>query len=720
MNLKRLSIFIIFLISAYDLIAQSDAGIIPSSISNAVITASSGSNIEFIRDGNEETFWESSNALPERYIQSEELNIFLQEENYKLEGESNKYLLAFDGNINSKAVVKKGKTIIKLYENNFLKFFSLKLNTQSEVEFEIVFRNGKIINKKYAAQDSYVLQGIEINENSLVKEIHFSCKESFELFELAAIGGELIDRINFEFPSPIEIGVIISRHLNYEGVDSIQLLYSNNKTNWSKISNLNPKAVASVSLLINPIIYARYLQIVIFSSPKPYKKVSFREFAVYDRYGIFGKPADALASKRTWKESFGVNTIWGWGFGVSSKQIGNNAGAAKFSKITSLARSYHRIDWDLQKPGDTPEFILREKAIDSINNKWLNWKEEYAIWQDHGIETDACILFNNDYFPESKWTNAFYQAKKYGEDFSSFFEKNKLIRLIEIGNEPWGYSKSLYSEILKGMAVGIKNTSTTYKVIPCAMQAYNKHLYLNNYISDYILPNNKIDGLNTHIYSYIINEDGDRVAVNPEDPRSETWSVNNLKKWAAANNFSDEIYVSEYGFDSEGGDDCIHSNCVSEYEQAIYGLRQSLIFYRLGVKEFYWYFFANVDWESILHNRSGLLSNYSSGFQEKLSFKVFETIYSILKDSYFTSVILENNEVYCYSYKNKLRDENILIAWRPTSSNHKEKKWVSIPINANIKSVIDVTNPSKEVSYKKEINKLKIALNGSPVVITLR
>lgn len=723
MKLKIISVALLLVLSGYLLNAQinADAGLVVSPIRNAKISISSGTNIEFIRDGNPETFWESGNALPNNYISSRDQNLFLNNENFEIHPKSNKYLLAFDGNADSKADIEKGETKIKLYNNRNIKFLSLKLVTDNEVKFQIIFSNGQIIEEQYKPRDNYAFHNFEISEDSYVKEIIFRSPEKFQLFELAAIDKNIVEWINIEFSSPVEIGVIMSKHLNTDNVDSIQLLYSNNNSTWSKVSNLNPKAIAFVSMLVKPVIYARYLKINIFIKPVPYKKASFRELEIYDAYGQFGKPSAATKSANTWKESFGVNAIWGWGYGVSSKQIGSNDGAARFSRLTRLARSYHRLDWDIVKAGSTPEFLLREKSIDSIKNKWLDWKEEYGIWQAKGLQIDACILFNNDYFPESTWDNAFFQARKYGEEFAGFFLDNELVRLVEVGNEPWDYSSSLYAEILKGLTTGIKNTSKNFKVIPCGLQAYDKHLYLNNYISDYILPNNNIDGLNTHIYSYIFNEKGERVALNPEDPRSETWSVNNLKKWATANNYSSDIYVTEFGFDSEGGgDDCTHSNCVSEYEQAIYGLRQALILYRLGVKEFYWYFYANVDWNSMLHNRSGLVSNYSSGFQEKLSFEVFERVFDVLKDMKFSSVVLENGEVYCYSFINKNTNEKVLIAWRPTSENHRDKQWVEIPLDQNVKSVIDITNSDTKVSYKKEINKLKLNLGGSPNMIVLR
>jgi hypothetical protein len=159
---------------------------------------------------------------------------------------------------------------------------------------------------------------------------------------------------------------------------------------------------------------------------------------------------------------------------------------------------------------------------------------------------------------------------------------------------------------------------------------------------------------------------------------------------------------------------------VSELEQAIFGLRQAMIFYRLGVEKFYWYFYADVDWESIMHNRSGLCSAYKNGFQKKLSFHAFEFVFKHLGNLYFSGVVNETDDYYCYSFSDKDGNTKALIAWRPTSTGHKKTKWVEIPFAAQVKSINSVVEPDKNISYKREARKLKIALSGVPVVVMLR
>lgn len=699
-----------------------DAGLIVPYTQNAILTVSSGINKEFIRDGNSESFWESNNPLPNNFISSNEQNFFLKTENFEVVGNHNNYLLAFDGNTDSKSDIKMGKTEIKLFTNKSIKFLSLKLNLSDSLLLNLHFNDGTIKKVKYTPTSNYQLQSIEINNKSALKNITLESNSDYQLFELAAVESELVEWVNFEFDKAVEIGYISSKHLNGDGVISIEVLYSNNSRDWKKICILNPSAVATVPTLLIPEVFAKYLRIRFVLKPIPYNKAVLRDFAAYDGFGPFGKPSKSIPANKTWNESMGVNAIWGWGYGVASSLLKNDSGSKKFSRIGKLARSYHRLDWDISNAGDLPDFIRREQNDDSLLSKWLNWKEEYGIWHNNSMATDACILFNNDYFHENKWLQPYSQAKTYGKQFGDFFvNQNQLVKTVEIGNEPWGYSKTKYLDILKGMADGLNEVAPKLIVLPCGLQAFDSHPENNNYLSDYLDADVNVDGLNTHIYSYIMDELGTRVAINPEDIRSETWSVNNLKTWAKANDFPEDIYVTEFGYDSDGGgDDCIHSNCISEFEQAIYGIRQAMIFYRLGVKQFYWYFYANVDWISIMHNRSGLVSSYKSGFQEKLSFKSFEYLNKSIGNLYFADILLENKDVYCYSFADASGKIKALVAWRPTSENHKETKWVELPLNDNIKSINLVDDSTKEVSYKREINKLKIALSGVPAIVFLR
>jgi serine/threonine-protein kinase ATR len=276
------------------------------------------------------------------------------------------------------------------------------------------------------------------------------------------------------------------------------------------------------------------------------------------------------------------------------------------------------------------------------------------------------------------------------------------------------------------MSRGLSQNSEKLTILPCAIQAYSTSLGNDNYISKYLDASNSefLDGLNTHLYSYVYDNFVGRIALNPEDPRSEVWSVNNLHRFSNANLSGKPIYVTEFGYDSDdGSEDCIQDICISEFEQAIYGPRMALILYRLGVSQFYWYYFANVDYVSMLHNRSGLTASYSSGFQKKLSFSSFEILKESIGDFYFHHIIREDDDAYIYAFSNGNGKIMRIVGWRPTSENHKDRLWIKFPFNDAIESVVSlvsVDGPEENISYVRGVNELKISLSGIPVVIKIK
>ncbi|MBK9014986.1 MAG: hypothetical protein IPM82_13435 [Saprospiraceae bacterium] len=126
-------------------------------------------------------------------------------------------------------------------------------------------------------------------------------------------------------------------------------------------------------------------------------------------------------------------------------------------------------------------------------------------------------------------------------------------------------------EILLGMAEGAEAGDPTVEVFPCALQAVDplaeKHGQWKNYIGDRITPQSAslLDGINIHCYSYTSDKNGKRRAVQPEHPGSSFWEMLNAIRWRNQNMPGKKIYLSEWGWDSDGaGEDCTHDECVSE------------------------------------------------------------------------------------------------------------------------------------------------------------
>jgi hypothetical protein len=702
-----------------------DAGLVIPLNSGAIITVSSGTGSDLMVDGDLNTYWESTSPLPENYISRKELNIFLLDSRFNVD-EQNKYLTnAFDGLTSTKSVISSGYCELQFKKPEHISLLSVKINTIDTVSIVLKTTKG-ILNYSFLPVENYSLKSIIIPDTSDLISISFSSRVQFELFEIAGLYTLPFEEITLDLKSEKTVGQLTSRHYNGDGVLSINVFASSNNSDWIKIAGLNAKATPFISQLISPEIKTRYIRIRFFLKPRPYQKAKLHEIEIYDKYGTFGMPNDAKPSINTYSKSFGINAIWGWGYNLPSNKLDLNKGPDCFSKVARLARNYHSLDWDIKKPTNNPGYFNMKNGKGTSATLWLNWESEYGSWKRAGFTIDACIMFNNQYFPDNLWKDTEDEAFNFGGYFAEFFgDTDMLVSCVEVGNEPWDYSKEKYRKILSGMSKGIRNKSELMTILPCATQAYNKSLDNGNYISQYLDQQNvkNISGLNTHVYSYIFDNDGSRVAINPEDPRSEVWSVNNMKVFSTSNLDNLPIYVTEYGYDSEGGgDDCSHSVCISEFDQAIYGIRMTLILYRLGVKQFYWYYYANVDYKSILHNRSGITSSYSKGFEKKKSYYAFELMQKEIGDYYFHSVVMENDQGYVYAFADINNNIRKIIAWRPTSENHNEKEWIEFPCNDVMEdAILILSEPGKsdKPSIVKTVNSIRVSLSGVPVIITI-
>ena len=725
-NIRNLLLSFLFIYSPF-IYSQwnPNAGLIESLTKTATIEVSSGDNKKAIVDGDLLSYWESTSQLPNIYITNSNMNIFLDSEKYIVPG-NNDCGNAFDGIVSSKTVIDNGKIDIEFVNPTHIHYLSFKLHTSDTVWITVITEI-ELLRFSYLPSGNYSLTGFELPNKGDVVSIKLESSTSFEVFEIAGLYTLPTEEVVFDLGKTKSIGWIGSRHYNGKGVISITIFASQNRIGWKQIAIANPMATAYISQLIKPEVLARYIKVKFVLSPRLYQKAKLLEFDIYDKYGPYGKPYPTHIAKNTYSQSFGINAIWGWGYSVYSDQLANKLGPEMYISVAKLARNYHSIDWDINKPIDNPNYVNMGNGNGTAAKSWLNWDREYDLWKLLGYNIDACIMFNNQFFSDTLWRDTKKEARNYGKYFASHFSINKsLIAVAEIGNEPWEYSKPVYRDILAGMSEGLKQNSSNFVVLPCAIQAFSPGSDLENYISNYLDASNStnIDGLNTHVYSYIFNNNNERVAVNPEDRRSEVWSICNLKRFSATNMSNKPIFVTEFGYDSDGGgDDCIHSVCVSEFEQAIYGVRMTLILYRLGVSQFYWYYFANVNYNSIMHNRSGLTSSYGKGMQKKLSFKSFELLQKLLGNYYFHHIIKEDDDAYIYAYSDNLGKIKLIIAWQPTSANHTESSWISFPLNETVDSAVLLVNnidKKEQVSYVKGVNELKISISGVPVIIILK
>jgi serine/threonine-protein kinase ATR len=719
---QRFFLFVISLIFSVSLNAQqwdADAGLILPY--PAKITVSSGQNKQYITDNNPHTYWQSDNPLPNRYISRKDLNYFLHKHHFSTSPELSSATPAFDGNTNTHQEIQSGRLSIDLHPATSLLLLSLKADVKDTLFLFLETTNHKTIRFKYSPAHNFQIVNFNILSKGEITNILLESRKPFQLYELAALHKKPTEHVLFDFGQTRNIGWISSRQLNSSSVTQIEVLASNDKQHWHPVISLNPKAIPFLYSPLTHPVAARYLKIVFFLPVRNYQKAALWEFAVYDKNGPWGAKPAAKPSQNTFAQAFGINTFWGWGYSVYSDLLHPGTGPEKFKAIAKNLRSYEPLDWDMVRPQQIPDFTKMAAGGGTPAKKWLNWDREYKTWLESGFHIDISLAFTQKSFSDSLWKNTYREAFAFGKAYASHFcVKKHLVSMIEIGNEPWSYNSNTYRQILDGMDAGIKSVSKV-PVLPCAVQAYDPTKDDNDYVAKYMDASAKnVGGLNAHIYSYVFQENGKRTAVNPEDPRSEVWSMANLLRFRDKNLPGKPVYVTEFGFDSNGGgESCTHSECVTEKEQAIYGVRMSMILWRLGARQFYWYYFANVAYKSFLHNRSGLSASYNTGFREKLSFKTFALLQQQIGNFHFVKIIRENNNVYAYLLENYKTGNNIIIAWRPTVSNHFKQLQEQFAVPGKVSKVISILT-GQTISFKEKNNLLQMKLSGVPVLIHFR
>ena len=718
------SLFIIMLICGFSVTLsaqqwQPDAGLIPPYPAN--ISVSSGQNKQFITDNNPHTFWQSANPLPTGYISRKDLNYFLHSDHISTIPMFVSRTAAFDGNTNTHQEIPDGKLMIQVHPATSLLLLSLKADVKDTLFVLLKTVGNKILRYTYTPGNNFQIRNFTPKTKENISTIQLVSKSQFQLYELAALHQQPTEYVLFDFGKTRDIGWISSRQLNSSSVTQITVQASNDNQHWQKVTKLNPKAIPFLYKPLGRTIQARYLKIIFTLPLRNYQKAALWEFAVYNKNGLYGPRPAARPSQNTFAQAFGINTFWGWGYSVYSDQLKPGTGPEKFIAVSKNLRNYEHLDWDMKRPQQTPDFDQMAAGKGTPAKPWLNWDREYKNWLQAGFSIDITLAFKQDNFPDTLWENTYQEAFAFGKSYASHFcKKEHLVNMIEIGNEPWNYSSATYRKILAGMNAGIKSISKV-PVLPCAVQAYDPEKDDNNYIAHYVNASAKnVDGLNTHIYSYVFQENGKRTAVNPEDPRSEVWSMANLMRFRNKNLPGKPVYVTEFGFDSNGGgESCTHGECVPEKEQAIYGVRMAMILWRLGARQFYWYYFANVAYDSFLHNRSGLCGSYNTGFREKLSFKTFALLQKKIGNYHFVQIIREDNEVYAYLLKDYNTGSNLVIAWRPTASGHFEMKPVQFSVPGKVSGMISVFN-NQNLPFQEKNNHLQMELSGVPVLIYLK
>ncbi|MCF8244562.1 MAG: discoidin domain-containing protein [Saprospiraceae bacterium] len=487
------------------------------------------------------------------------------------------------------------------------------------------------------------------------------------------------ENVTIDFGQLRPVGQIHSRHWAGEAgtATATHLYLSTDGKSWQAIAALDPTALHTVVTVLPKEITARYLRLEHQLVRKDWNKAYIWEVKAYDRFGPYGQMPTPVEGHTTIQEILGVNGYWSFGTDEYSDQLGPDGGPYRFKPVASHLRNYHDLSWDLKSPSDPIDFDKMAKGGGTPVTEWLNWDREYKAWHEGAAMNVQASLQFYKFRPED-WKNPREDGRRYAEAFTRHFgtkKGNGLICSIEAGNEPWHYPAEVYREILLGMAEGARAGDPTIEVFPCALQAVDplaeKYGQWKNYIGDRITEQTAklLDGINIHCYSYVSEKNGKRRAVHPEHANSTFWEMLNAIRWRNQNMPGKKIYLSEWGWDSDGaGEDCTHDECVSEQAAANYAVRGALIAARLGIDRATWFFHANDKAPSSLYSRSGLLGSANTGFAKKKTFFALQSLVASLGDKYFYSVVREDETAWVYRFGDADGKVTHLVAWRPVDS----------------------------------------------------
>ncbi len=651
-----------------------DAGRVPSYGKTAVLTVSSGINANNVRDNNHNTFWESGSALPEGYISRADLNI-LHRDNPRARAPLGGN--AFDGNLNTMVQYDRpnsdGIFMLEISCEKAVTPLVISLKAQVQAPLRLFGISGNVSTElgQYLPEHNYTLKTIKPDGLASFDKLMLVSNAAFGLFALAALDDYPFEYVQYDFGRPVPVGQIYTRHMNGSHVLSTVVFGAGADGRWFHLATLNPAAIPMLPVVLEHEHLLRYVRIVHKIALQDYAKAAQWELKVYDKNGPFGPPLPLVKNTRPLKQRIGINGLWGWGFNTYSDNLPAGEGPDKFRKIAGKARNYHEMLWDIEAPGQVPDYGKMAAGEGTAVHWWLNWDREYAFWKKSGFEVSATVMLENKTIPAVEWGNPSLDAEKYAYAFADHFGRNGLIAKVEAGNEPWDYPPGFYPAFLEGFARGIKNANTGLRIIPAALQAtfrLNEGHSYNNYAGENInAPTlSHLDGLNSHFYSHAFDNDGIRRTVHPEDPRSGLNGVRNMIRFRDHNLPVKPLHITEFGFDSQGaGEDCSFSECVSELQQAAWGIRALLLLLRQGADDAFWYFFANEFTAPVLHSRSGLSGSVNTDFKAKASWHAFIKLNYVLGDYYLSDILFEDERAYSYRFRKQGSEGYYVLAWRP-------------------------------------------------------
>jgi hypothetical protein len=659
-----------------------DAGLATNFILSASLSTSSdaaGTNVENIRDGDTNTVWTSNACLPTLWVARAYMNKVLNRcatsgACATSSSSTTNIHFATDGDASTafQNTVSGGQASFSLTLSTPSKLFRVGLRLTNGADVSIQgFTAGSTtpIDLGTFPQDkSYQHVNFLVTSTAVIASVKLVSTSNFGVGDFGVSVEECFEYIIADLGSPKPVGTLIAKIPTDASAGFSVLVSTTNPYSWTSV--LGPINLDyQLRTVTFPETTARYVMLKVFN-PTQYRLMNVYEARLYDRYGIYGAPYTATrANPRTYSEILGINGIWGWGTN-SEPQTSPTAGPRLFVPVASHARNYHNLNWDLTKTTD----VVYYNVSGTPAQWWLDWNVAYQNWKNAGFQfVDVAIQFGNGSWPQHVWVDPYNNAFTYGKNFAANFgpSNKNLVKLVEVGNEPWDYNADFYRTVLEGMAKGFKAGDSQIWVAPGAFQADTPDFpangdgiswsgkYLGYRVNQATLP--YINVLNSHCYSYAV-LNGARRGVRPEFQTSSFYGFRNMLRWRDANTPSNEVWLTEWGWD--GANNCIDSSCVSLVSQAAYGVRGLLIGAREGLDRMTWFFYADGGDGTTVYDYSGLVFAPVNGvFNKKPVFYAFTNFLSVLSGFRHVAALREADDAYIYLLSNGATHK--LVAWRP-------------------------------------------------------
>jgi serine/threonine-protein kinase ATR len=675
---------------------EPDAGLVPSYTSGATVTTTSAPEAATnIIDGDSGTFWQSGACLPTGFLERTDLNLLLgacaaarctvSRTSSDLAGASDASMYT---SVNVQADGGSAWLEVALPADSTLMGVAVRGAFQDAVTVTAISGGVEESLGTLDSSDNYTLVPFPAPSGA-VSAIRLTGSSDFTITEVAVRTETCFEQATVDFGEIREIGLVRTRPYVGGDVVSSRILSSTDGVEWTERADLDPSALGTVDLRFDPPFEARYLAVRDDLVEEDWNKIFVWELAAYDKNGRWGPAPDPRPSNRTIAEVSGVNGIWGWGTGEYSEAWAKQ-GPGRYSVSASHARNYHNMNWDVTDPDHVPDYDAMAAGEGTEAQWWLDWDTEYEAWVKGGLEVDASIQFLQSAQPTSAWDDPYEAGRGYGQAFACHFGPTKgdgLVRAMEVGNEPWDYPASFYSEVLTGMAEGAFEGDPSMIVLPCALQADDPSAETDdggNYVGARIPEKAApfIDALNVHVYSFLYRDGAERIAVRPEDPDSGLNAVKNMLRWRDSNMPGASVWVTEWGWDSDGASEsCSASECVSERASALYAVRALLYFSRLGIDRATWYFFANLGSCDTLFCRSGLVASSNTDFAEKKAFRSLQALVATVGDRRFVDVLREDDDGYAYLLGDESGEVTHLVAWLPVDGDDTTTAEIDLPLS---------------------------------------